>query len=184
MKLYTKAGDGGHTQLLNGQRVRKDHLRVCAHGDVDELNTLLGWARSLTKQRSVTISLELIQNDLFVLGAGLSIPLGKKKTVGVPLIAQEHVTRLEKEIDQWTDRLPTLKNFILPGGSPLGAVLHLARAVSRRAERSVVALMRHDQSLLLSQIYLNRLSDHLFVLARWSNHLHHRPETLWKAKKQ
>jgi cob(I)alamin adenosyltransferase len=179
MKIYTKVGDGGDTYLFGGGKVRKSHPRVMAYGDVDELNSVLGWAGSLTKDRAILAAIDVVQNELFILGADLATPPGAHAPKAVPRIEPGHIERLEKAIDALTDILPPLKHFILPGGSSLGAALHLARAVCRRAERSLVPVLHRDRSLRHSQIYMNRLSDYLFVLARWSNHRSGRKERIW-----
>jgi cob(I)alamin adenosyltransferase len=177
MKIYTKVGDGGNTYLFGGRRVRKNDRRVAAYGDVDELNSLLGWAASQPLAPRFRLILEAFQRDLFVLGADLATPRGVKTPV--PRITPEHAFRLEQKIDALSGLVPPLRRFILPGGTPAGAALHWARAVARRAERSLVALLTQDASLLAAQIYLNRLSDCLFVLARAINHHAKRKEKEW-----
>ncbi len=181
MRIYTKVGDGGRTYLFGGKKVRKDDLRVEAYGAVDELNALLGWTRSQAKDVSVQNRMESIQNELFVLGADLATPPGTKRTSkAVPRIGPVHIQRLEKEIDDLETELPPLKTFILPGGSPGGASLHMARTVCRRAERIVSALFLRRATSRENQIYLNRLSDYLFVLARSVNRNDRQRETPWR----
>jgi cob(I)alamin adenosyltransferase len=161
-RIYTRGGDRGETSLGDGSRVSKLDPRVAAIGDVDELNSLVGWAGGL----------ERIQNELFDLGADLSVPFAAGD--GRLRITDETVGRLEEEIDAANEALPELKSFVLPGGSERAARLFLARAVCRRAERSVLALPDANQ---LAAVYLNRLSDLLFVLARAANDGN---ELLWK----
>lgn len=180
MKIYTKMGDGGDTYLFGGKKVRKDHPRVMAYGDVDELNSVLGWAETLAPGQALRRAIRTVQWELFTLGADLSTPLSSRPPKPVPRIGADHIARVEREIDRLSDRLPELKNFILPGGSPLGAVLHQGRAVARRAERALVPLLKKDRSLSHAQIYLNRLSDYLFVLARTANQAARRLEQIWK----
>jgi cob(I)alamin adenosyltransferase len=164
-RVYTKSGDAGKTSLVDGSRVSKADLRVAAYGDVDELNSLLGVARVGLVDGQLNDALGKIQNELFIVGADLASPL----TVQVPRVGATHVDELERLIDLLLDELEPLREFILPGGTQFGATLHLARTVARRAERSVVALAAqsgiNDQAL----IYLNRLSDLLFVMARVAN---------------
>jgi cob(I)alamin adenosyltransferase len=167
MRIYTKTGDGGETGLCGGVRVPKDHPRIKACGEVDELNAAIGVARSQGPDAAIDAVLERVQRDLFSLGADLATegPGGS----GGPRIAAPHVARLEADIDLCDGRLPALRQFILPGGSPLAARLHLARAVCRRAERAVVTLSRSVGVSQDAVHYLNRLSDLLFVLARTAN---------------
>jgi cob(I)alamin adenosyltransferase len=180
VKIYTKVGDGGHTYLYGGWKLKKDHPRVRAYGDVDELNSVLGWAETETKGSSLRRAILTIQAELFVLGADLSTPRRSPRSKDVPRVGPGHIGRLEREMDKLSHPLPELKNFILPGGKGGGALLHLARAVCRRAERNLVPLLRSDKSLLEAQIYLNRLSDYLFLLARTCNQKNRAPENIWK----
>lgn len=166
MKIYTRTGDDGTTALFSGGRVDKTHLRVETYGTVDELNSMLGLARS-----SGAVSgdwLTQIQTQLFHLGADLATPLDSKSDWVVRVDA-EAIQWLEDIIDEMTAQLPELKHFILPGGTPAAAHLHVARTICRRAERLAVALAA--ETALNAQIlpYLNRLSDALFTLARWEN---------------
>jgi len=178
-KLYTKTGDKGETSLFGGKRVSKDNQRVCACGDVDELNASLGVVRSLTDEVSVGKMLEQIQRQLFVLGADLASP---KEMADVPRVTEEDVTRLERFIDSLEGELPPLRNFLLPGGHAVAAHLHLARTICRRAERSAVTLFRAEGSGELAIKYLNRLSDLLFVLSRWVNLKKGVDEEKWSAR--
>jgi cob(I)alamin adenosyltransferase len=182
MKIYTKAGDGGETRLYGGKKVRKDHARVRAYGDVDELNAAIGWAKSHVDDASVAEKLEQLQQELFILGSDLATPPGSKTPAPAPRIGPEHAERLEQEIDRMQTSLPALTAFILPGGSPAGAALHLARTMARRAERTMVPLFKKQEVSLSVQIYLNRVSDYLFVLARFVNRHGGIPETQWNPK--
>lgn len=180
MKIYTRTGDAGDTQLLGGSRVGKQHPRVQAYGEIDELNALLGVIRSCSEEGELSSLLSEIQRDLFALGAQLADPrsaIGTKRAKAD--VGPEHVRRLESAIDTREAALPELHAFILPGGSSVGALLHLARTVCRRAERSTAALSRETPVDSLILAYLNRLSDLLFVLARKSNHDASRPEETW-----
>jgi cob(I)alamin adenosyltransferase len=164
-RVYTKSGDAGETSLVDGSRVSKADPRVAAYGDVDELNSLLGMARVGLTDSQLNEALGVIQNELFIVGADLASPLEIK----VPRIVEDHIAEMERLIDLLLEELEPLREFILPGGTQLGATLHLARAVSRRAERSVVALSAQLPINKHALIYLNRLSDLLFVMARVAN---------------
>lgn len=176
-RIYTRGGDAGETSLGDGARVPKDSLRVEAYGTVDEANAVIGLARLHVKGADDDI-LGRVQNDLFDLGADLCRPEGGRKGDGALRISAGQVERLEAEIDRLNDDLAPLESFILPGGSPAAAHLHLARTVSRRAERLTVALAA-DESVNREAIrYLNRLSDLLFVMARHCNDKGRR-DVLW-----
>lgn len=164
-KIYTRGGDKGQTSLGDGSRVPKHALRVEAYGTVDEANAVIGVARLSTEGQGDGM-LARIQNDLFDLGADLCTPEGDSPRLRV---APEQVTRLENEIDAMNADLAPLNSFILPGGSPASAQLHLARTVVRRAERLITHLAELEQINPQAIAYANRLSDHLFVLARWLN---------------
>jgi len=178
MKIYTKKGDGGETSLFNGVRLPKDALRIEAYGTVDELNSIIGVCRSLNTVRSVDTHLGRIQNDLFTLGADLATPAGSRSRKTLRLKSGA-IRRLEKSIDEIEPELEPLKNFILPGGTRTASMLHCARTVCRRAERLAVKLSRSEPVAPEVVVYLNRLSDFLFVLARWVNSLSSTPETKW-----
>ena len=167
-KIYTTGGDQGETSLSDGRRVAKHDLRVAAYGTVDEANAYIGVAR-LGTTGEVDAMLGRLQNDLFDLGADLAHPLSEQKQSKDLRIVQSQINRLELEIDQMNDSLDPLTSFVLPGGSAGAAHLHVARTVTRRAERLVSELATGVELNPLTLIYLNRLSDHLFVLARHLN---------------
>ncbi|GBC78530.1 Cob(I)yrinic acid a,c-diamide adenosyltransferase [bacterium HR08] len=171
-KVYTRTGDRGETSLVGGRRVRKDSARVDAYGEVDELNSLLGVVRAHLTDSPVNRLLAEIQNELFTVGADLASPLEIK----APRIEPEHIARLERAIDEWNRTLPPLREFILPGGSVPGALLHLARTVARRAERRIVRLAAEEPINEHVLVYMNRLSDLFFVLARAINREAHAAE--------
>jgi cob(I)alamin adenosyltransferase len=164
-KVYTKTGDGGETSLVGGTRVSKASLRVDAYGDVDELNSVLGLARAYLQDPELDDVCSHLQNDLFTLGGDLASP----SDVAVPRINDEFIASLEAISDKFLIALEPLKEFILPGGGQAGATLHLARTVARRAERKVVALGLQEEINPETIVYLNRLSDLLFILARLVN---------------
>jgi cob(I)alamin adenosyltransferase len=183
MKIYTKTGDAGETGLFGGRRVSKSDPRVEAYGDVDEVNAHLGWAGTLLTHLPLQETIRRIQSDLFTLGADLAtapeVPAAAaSKTVK---LGEADVRRLEAMIDGWDMDLKPLKNFILPGGCPGAAALQVCRAVCRRAERSVVRLAAGETVHSGAIVYLNRLSDLLFVLARWVNSQEGIEEPLWTA---
>jgi cob(I)alamin adenosyltransferase len=179
MKIYTKTGDAGETSLFDQTRVLKSDARVDAYGEVDELNACLGLARAAGVDAEIAAEIERLQKDLFALGARLADPSMKiAARVTKAAITEAHIERLEQTIDRWEKELPPLKRFILPGGSLAGAALHLARTVCRRAERRAVALGVEEVDRLVL-MYLNRLSDFLFVIARVVNHRSRAPETEW-----
>ncbi len=187
MKIYTRGGDGGSTGLFGGARVRKDDPRVEAYGSVDELNACLGMARAFDPCDVVETILNRLQTELFTLGAELSCQPGHARRLRMPLIGPSHVTALEQDIDACQARLPELTTFVLPTGSRAGSTLHLARTICRRAERRTLSLGSEAGATgeeLRADIvtYLNRLSDLLFVLARYQNHEDETPETPWSAK--
>ena len=178
MKIYTKTGDNGETSLFGGKRVPKDHLRIEAYGTIDELNFLIGVCRTLSLPREVDVILIETQNDLFVLGAELASP--DTSSEKIPRIQPDAISRIERHIDAIVPQLTPLTNFILPGGHPAAAMIHLARTVCRRGERCAVELSHHDQISPQVIIYLNRLSDLLFIVARWVNASNNSPEIEWK----
>jgi cob(I)alamin adenosyltransferase len=179
VKIYTRTGDSGDTGLFDGTRVTKADPRVAAYGDVDELNAWLGLVRANGPGDDLGAMLEQIQRDLFALGARLADPSKKiAERVTKAAITPEDIARLEASIDRLEAELPPLRRFILAGGCPVGATLHVARTVCRRAERGMVGLgpEAFEPELLT---YINRLSDLLFVMARASNHRAGVPETNW-----
>lgn len=178
MKIYTKTGDRGDTGLFGGPRVRKDDPRIEAYGTVDELNAVLGLARCEPLDEPLDSLLASIQNELFELGAELATP--DPQRLGTHTIAAAHIARLEAAIDQYEARLEPLKAFILPGGTRSAALLHLARTVCRRAERRLVTLADREAISADLMIYLNRLSDLLFVLARLANRAAGLADVPWK----
>ena len=166
MKIYTKTGDSGETALWGGRRLAKDALRIQAYGTVDECNSVLGIVRSHPLSTDLDAFLDQIQNQLFVVGSELSAP---KEAPNLPRIQAEDVRRLEEAIDLLGTRLKPLTRFILPGGTPTAAYLHLARTVCRRAERWIVSLHQQEPLSPILLQYMNRLSDFLFVAARFDN---------------
>lgn len=172
-KVITRTGDAGETGLADGRRVGKDSLRIHAIGEVDELNSMIGLAVCKSVCEEVKTELRQIQNDLFGLGGKLA------GSVNVSL-GEKQVLRIENAALHFNRNLPPLKEFVLPGGSEEASLLHLARSICRRAERSVVALGKEENISPVSVQYLNRLSDLLFVLARLANLLASRPDVFWK----
>jgi cob(I)alamin adenosyltransferase len=184
--VYTRGGDKGETSLASGQRVPKDSLRIESFGTVDELNSVLGVARVANRDGGRPSSrldeiLGRLQNELFDLGADLAT-LPKDRHPKQPVIEAADVARLEELIDELNDGLPELKSFILPGGGMVAALLHQGRTVCRRAERVVTALQREEEIGAQSLVYLNRLSDLLFVLSRWAAREAGEDEVLWRPK--
>ena len=180
MKIYTRGGDAGDTGLSDGSRVRKDDPRVAAYGDLDELNAVLGLVRAQAGAGPLDTLLADVQRDLFAIGAQLADPqarAGARKAKAA--VTPARVERLERAIDDRQSELPPLQAFILPGGSPLGALLHLARTVCRRGERATVTLAHAQPVDPVILAYLNRLSDLLFVLARHENHARGTGEDRW-----
>lgn len=178
-KIYTRTGDQGETSLGSRQRVPKESLRVAAYGTVDELNSQLGVALAAGLVPRLSETLPVIQNELFHLGSDLAFPEEDKQTYQIPQIEARHVLALEDLIDELNEVVGPLANFILPGGSMGAALLHVARTVCRRAEREATALARSEAVGAQVIPYLNRLSDLLFVMARYENHQRGVPEPLW-----
>jgi cob(I)alamin adenosyltransferase len=177
MKIYTRTGDDGTTGLFSGDRVAKTSLRIEAHGSVDELNSVLGVARAATPQPRVGEMLRVVQSQLFAAGADLATPHTAKPAI--PRVGAAETTWLESEIDEMTAMLPPLRTFILPGGTAAAAQLQLGRAIARRAERDVLRLAAAEPINPELPVYLNRLSDFLFTLARFENFLAGRAEEPW-----
>ncbi|MET0793879.1 MAG: cob(I)yrinic acid a,c-diamide adenosyltransferase [Polyangiaceae bacterium] len=182
MKIYTRTGDTGETGLFGGARVGKDDPRVEAYGTVDELNSCLGVARALGLSTQTDAALHQIQSDLFTLGAELACVPGKEDKLRMTPVGELDIARLEGWIDGSEAPLEPLKNFVLPGGSPAAAELHRARTVCRRAERRTLAAGRASAVRGEIVIYLNRLSDLLFVLARYENHVAGIADIPWHAR--
>ncbi|HKK46247.1 MAG TPA: cob(I)yrinic acid a,c-diamide adenosyltransferase [Balneolaceae bacterium] len=182
MKIYTKKGDTGETSLFGGDRVSKSTKRINAYGTVDELNSFLGLAASRGLSEKGADYLRKIQELLLVLGADLATPLSKKTRI--KRIAEDNIRFLEDAIDDLDDELEPLKNFILPGGSQAGATLHIARTVCRRAERAVVSCNETENISDETLTFLNRLSDFLFVIARYENKQAGIHEETWKPDRQ
>jgi cob(I)alamin adenosyltransferase len=183
MKIYTRTGDKGETGLFGGERVLKDSTYVEAYGTVDELNSVLGIAVSFITDSQIRSILEKIQSELFNVGADLATPLNQPKVEArkpIPRILPEQAKRLEEIIDQSETELKPLTRFILPGGISGAAFLHFARTVCRRAERCVVTLAQVHEINKEVIVYLNRLSDLLFVLARLTNQRANQAETTWE----
>ncbi len=182
MKIYTKTGDAGKSRLVGGTSISKTHDRLEAYGSVDELNSLLGVCASEVKTLSPTLNDEIrrVQNDLFYIGSRLAAETDDVFNM-MPPLPSDSTALLENSIDKMQAQLAPLKQFILPGGSRPTSLLHLARTVCRRAERASVGIFETEQPLLLNDIqYLNRLSDYLFVAARFVNHLQSEPDVFWQ----
>jgi cob(I)alamin adenosyltransferase len=182
-KVYTRTGDDGTTALGVKTRVAKDDARVEAYGTVDELNSVLGRVLAEGVHAVLEDPLRRVQNDLFHLGSDLCVPEADKESHAVPRIEARHVAMLEQWMDAWSTELEPLANFVLPGGAASAAALHVARAVCRRAERRLVTLARHQAVGPFAVRYLNRLSDTLFVAARYENAKRGVAEPLWDSRK-
>jgi cob(I)alamin adenosyltransferase len=184
-RIYTKTGDAGDTGLFGGRRVPKSDLRVEAYGAVDELNAVLGWACTALQSASLREHLLTVQPDLFAIGAHLATSVPDNRPLPkLPRLPEERIATLESWIDDADAELPELRSFIMPGGSPGGAALHVARTVCRRAERRVVELSHAEHAAASIIVYLNRLSDLLFVLARLENHRAGVAEQAWVPREE
>jgi cob(I)alamin adenosyltransferase len=181
-RIYTKTGDDGTTGLFGGSRVEKDSLRVEAYGTVDELNSQLGVARAAKLGAELDALLTRIQEDLFCVGAELACTPGKESSLASPRVGAQDIERLERAIDENEAYLPALRNFVLPGGSPAAAALHLGRTVCRRAERRVISAGQQAPVRNELLVYLNRLGDLLFVLARRQNQLDEHADVPWNPR--
>lgn len=182
MKIYTKTGDAGETSLAGGDRVPKDHLRVTAYGDVDEVNAAIGAARAAPPLDAADVLLAQVQRDLFAIGGTLASPASatlRPAQRAKLAVTAERILALEQAIDDAERELTPLKHFVLPAGTPKASALHLARTVCRRAERSAVHLSHEQPVAAEILVYLNRLSDLLFVLARQANHRAGQPDATW-----
>ena len=183
MKIYTKTGDAGETGLFGGGRVAKDDERVDAYGEVDELNATLGLARGFQMPLDMDALLHRLQDQLFTLGAVLATPADTKASAHIPELKAEWAADMERAIDSFETELPPMTHFVLPGGTQAAAALHLARTVCRRAERRSVPLLREGKIPQAVVVYLNRLSDLLFVMARLANHRAGVPDVKWIPEK-
>jgi cob(I)alamin adenosyltransferase len=182
-KIYTKTGDKGSTSLIGGVRVPKDHIRIESYGTVDELNSYLGMVNDMARNEQITEWLREIQDRLFTLGSVLATNPDKEVKMKLPDLHDTDVQWLEQRIDEMNEVLPEMRSFILPGGNVASSTCHVARCVCRRAERLCVSMSTHDEHIpeLIIQ-YLNRLSDLLFVLARYISHINNAPELPWRAR--
>jgi len=181
MKIYTKTGDSGETSLLGGKRVWKDNLRIQTCGTIDELNSILGISISEITNMELKETLQGIQNDLFIIGSDTALPIENvNNKISIQRIMESHSEKLESIIDKYDVQLPDLKNFILPGGTKGSSILHFARSVCRRAERNVVSLSQIEKINPYIEKYLNRLSDLLFVLARFENFSNGESDIIWQ----
>ena len=181
MKIYTKGGDKGKTSLFGGKRVAKNYIRLEAYGTIDELNSLLGVVLSHKVHNITTEILLNIQNNLFVIGAELATP-PEVKSSAIKIISSAEIKNIEKTIDEIELKLQPLTSFILPGGSKSASALHFARTVCRRAERRIIELDFSEPINSNIIVYINRLSDLLFVIARFENHTSSTPEIEWKQR--
>lgn len=180
-KIYTKTGDEGFTSLIGGTKLFKSHLRIDSYGNVDELNSHVGLLGDYITDKEIKTVLCAVQNKLFIIGSCLAQDNNENSNMSLPQLVEEDVVLLEKEIDAMNEELPPLKHFILPGGHTLVSCIHVARSVCRRAERSCVSLKEHNfliDPLIIK--YLNRLSDYLFVLARFVAKQLNVEEVIWK----
>ena len=177
MKIYTKTGDDGKTSLFDNTRVWKSHERIMSHGGVDELNSALGIALSLDLDTEIKSILIKIQNDLFIVGSDLANPDMSKTKIRT---TEGMIKYLEEKIDELESELPELINFVIPGGTLLASILHMSRTITRRVETHVIALSQNNKVSKNASIYLNRLSDLLFVLARSVNKRKNISDTIWK----
>lgn len=181
MKIYTKTGDDGTTGLFGGKRVLKNDELVDTYGEIDELNSLIGLSKVFVLSNDVRKDLERVQNQLFNIGAYLATPLeNRDKLKGLENISDDDITHIERRIDYYDEKLPELRNFILPGGTRSAGFLHYARSVCRRCERKIVKFAVKEEANQIYIKYFNRLSDFLFVLARYENLFSGTKEIEWK----
>ena len=182
-KIYTKTGDKGTTSLIGGTKVPKSHLRIESYGTVDELNSYIGLCKDLLTDNQSKVTLQEIQDRLFTIGSSLACDPEKEPKMKIPDLKEEDILLLEKEIDRMDETLPPMKSFILPGGHATVSHLHIARCICRRAERCCVRLeMEKEEVESVIIMYLNRLSDYLFMLARYAAHLLKAQEIPWKPR--
>ncbi len=182
-KIYTKTGDKGSTSLIGGVRVPKSHIRIESYGTVDELNSYMGMVSDMCANEQVVAEIREIQDRLFTIGSALATDPGKDIKMKLPDLHEQDSEWLEQRIDAMNEVLPEMRSFLLPGGCLAGSTCHVARCVCRRAERICVAMQEEHEfvpPLIIS--YLNRLSDYLFVLARYLGHLNSAPELPWRAR--
>ena len=183
MKIYTKTGDTGKTSLIGGTRIMKNNPRIEAYGTVDELNSFIGVVYDHQTEEKTKSVLKEIQDRLFTIGSELACDTDKQIKMALPDLHESDIQLLEKEMDDMDAQLPVMKNFILPGGLPAVSFTHVARSVCRRAERCCINLLELDgkvDALIIK--YLNRLSDYLFMLARYTGMKNNAPEIIWKAR--
>jgi cob(I)alamin adenosyltransferase len=183
IKIYTKTGDLGKTSLIGGTKVPKSHIRIESYGTIDELNSFIGLVNDSILHQHTKNILKEIQDRLFTIGSSLACDPEKEPLMKIPDLKETDIILLEKEIDTMNDELPVMKNFILPGGNSSISITHIARCVCRRAERICVNMQENEmfvEPLVIK--YLNRLSDYLFVLARFTGHLLNVEEIPWKAR--
>jgi cob(I)alamin adenosyltransferase len=182
-KIYTKTGDKGGTSLIGGVRVPKNHIRIESYGTVDELNSYLGMVGDMAASEPVSEQLREIQDRLFTIGSLLATNPDKEVKMKLPDLHDYDITWLEDRIDAMNEHLPEMRSFILPGGQLAASACHVARCVCRRAERLCVGMQEHNEVIEpLVIAYLNRLSDYLFVLARYITHTHNAPEIPWRSR--
>ena len=183
LKIYTKTGDSGNTSLIGGTKVPKSHLRIESYGTVDELNSYIGLLNDHLQHEPTKLILKEIQDRLFTIGSSLACDPDKEPKMKIPDLKEEDIKLLEQEIDLMNETLPEMKSFILPGGNIAVSTAHVVRCVCRRAERNCVAMQQQGsfvEPLIIK--YLNRLSDYLFVLARFTGHQLNVQEIPWKAR--
>lgn len=181
MKIYTKTGDKGETGLFGGERVLKNNLRINAYGTIDELNSFIGLAITEVVSTEIREVLIDLQNKLFVVGSDLATPdTDKNKKLNISRTSDDFIKKAESDIDNFSEKLDELRNFILPGGSKSSALLHVCRTICRRAEREVVALKNSELINENIIVFLNRISDLFFVLSRYENKVTNTPDTIWK----
>ncbi|MEO6583471.1 MAG: cob(I)yrinic acid a,c-diamide adenosyltransferase [Ferruginibacter sp.] len=182
-KIYTKTGDLGKTSLIGGTKVLKSHIRIESYGTIDELNSYIGLVSDMITDTNSRSMLREIQDRLFTIGSSLACDPNKETKLHIPDLTKSDVELLEKEMDKMDEQLPEMKNFILPAGHPAVSTIHICRCVCRRAERICVHML-HDKEIIAPLVikYLNRLSDYLFMLARYTSHLFKVPEVPWKPR--
>ena len=182
-KIYTKTGDAGKTSLIGGTKVSKSHLRIETYGTTDELNSYIGLVSDLVTDDHSKVILKEIQDRLFTIGSSLACDPHKEPLMKIPDLKEADVELLEREMDKMNESLPAMKFFILPGGHPAVSTTHVARCVCRRCERICVGMKEQSEPVEdIILVYLNRLSDYLFMLSRYILHINHGEETLWKTR--